>query len=166
MVARRQLGLLLSLLIVIPAPGASAQGDRPAGGGPPGAPPFSAELRKRLAAALEAKGRNYVPRTAHLLQDGSPEYTNRLILESSPYLLQHAHNPVNWYAWSPEALAEAARLGRPVLLSIGYSTCHWCHVMEEESFEDKEIAAYLNENYIAINQRRTGPRGREQVPGS
>ena len=139
MVARSKLVFLLGLLMVIPAPGA---------------PPDSAELRKRLSAALLAKGRDYVPRTSHWLPDGSPEFTNRLILESSPYLLQHAHNPVNWYAWGPEAFAEAARLGRPVLLSIGYSTCHWCHVMEEESFEDEEIAAYLNANYIAIKVDR------------
>ncbi len=147
---RFQLGLLLSLLIVIQQPGAMAREL----GAPPGAPTFPTELRERLAAALEARGGGYVARTRHLLQDGSPEYTNRLILESSPYLLQHAHNPVNWYAWGPEALADAARLGRPVLLSIGYSTCHWCHVMEEESFEDKEIATFLNENYIAIKVDR------------
>jgi len=76
------------------------------------------------------------------------------MLESSTYLRQHAHNPVNWYPWSDEAFETAKRLGRPVLLSIGYSTCHWCHVMEEESFEDVEIAAYLNANYVAIRVDR------------
>ena len=81
-------------------------------------------------------------------------YTNRLVLESSPYLLQHAHNPVNWFAWGDEAFAEARRLGRPVFLSIGYSTCHWCHVMEEESFEDETIAAFLNTHYVAIKVDR------------
>ncbi|QMU62356.1 MAG: DUF255 domain-containing protein [Gammaproteobacteria bacterium] len=82
------------------------------------------------------------------------KYTNRLFLESSPYLLQHAHNPVNWYPWGDEAFETAKRLKRPILLSIGYSTCHWCHVMEEESFEDEEIAKFLNENYIAIKVDR------------
>jgi len=83
-----------------------------------------------------------------------PKFTNRLVLESSPYLRQHAHNPVNWYAWSDEAFESATKLNRPVLLSVGYSTCHWCHVMEEESFEDEEIARYLNENYIAVKVDR------------
>ena len=83
-----------------------------------------------------------------------PRFTNRLALETSPYLLQHAHNPVNWYPWGDEAFAVARRLGRPVLLSIGYSTCHWCHVMEEESFEDLEIAEFLNTHYVAIKVDR------------
>ncbi len=86
--------------------------------------------------------------------DGGHKHTNRLALETSPYLLQHAHNPVNWYPWGDEAFAEARRLGRPVFLSIGYSTCHWCHVMEEESFEDEEIAAFLNEHYVCIKVDR------------
>jgi len=115
---------------------------------------MSDEWSLELAAAVEAKGPAYEPRTRHRLSDGGARYTNRLILESSPYLLQHAHNPVNWYPWGDEAFAEAKRLGRPVLLSIGYSTCHWCHVMEEESFEDEEIAAYLNANYIPIKVDR------------
>ena len=95
-----------------------------------------------------------MPRTHRLNEDGSPKYTNRLALESSPYLNQHAHNPVNWFPWGEEAFATARRLNRPVLLSVGYSTCHWCHVMERESFEDEEIARYLNENYIAIKVDR------------
>jgi len=123
-------------------------------GAAPGAPAFSEDLSRRLAVALAGKGADYRPRTHHLRDDGSPEYTNRLILETSPYLLQHAHNPVNWYSWGDEAFEMARALGRPVLLSIGYSTCHWCHVMEEESFEDVEIATYLNENYIAIKVDR------------
>ncbi len=100
------------------------------------------------------RDQNYKPRTRHLNEDSSAKYTNRLFLESSPYLLQHAHNPVNWYPWSDEAFETARELKLPVLLSIGYSTCHWCHVMEEESFEDEEIAKYLNENYIAIKVDR------------
>ena len=92
-------------------------------------------------------------RTRH--RDGNlPHFTNRLILESSPYLRQHAHNPVNWFAWSDEAFDEARARGVPIFLSIGYSTCHWCHVMEEESFEDLEIARFLNESYVAIKVDR------------
>jgi len=120
----------------------------------PGASPFSPELAQRLGTALAAKGPSYRPATRHRTETGGPRYTNRLILEQSPYLEQHAHNPVNWYAWGAEPFAEAARTQRPVLLSIGYSTCHWCHVMEEESFEDEEIAAYLNAHYVAIKVDR------------
>ncbi len=116
--------------------------------------PQSPELQQQLKDALLKKGSDYKPRTRHLLADGKPRYTNRLILESSPYLLQHAHNPVNWYAWGDAAFAAAERRGLPILLSIGYSTCHWCHVMEEESFEDEEIAQYLNDHYIAIKVDR------------
>ncbi|HMF41636.1 MAG TPA: thioredoxin domain-containing protein [Polyangia bacterium] len=89
-------------------------------------------------------------------QDQKPTYkhTNRLIDETSPYLLQHAHNPVDWRPWGDEAFAEARRLGRPVFLSIGYSTCHWCHVMEEESFEDEEIASLMNSLYVSIKVDR------------
>ena len=100
-------------------------------------PAIGPALRKKLLAALKAKGPGERPHTRHLNPDGSPEYTNRLILESSPYLLQHAHNPVNWFPWGDEAFALARATGRPVFVSIGYSTCHWCHVMEEESFEDE-----------------------------
>jgi uncharacterized protein YyaL (SSP411 family) len=118
------------------------------------APETDAALKARLDAALRAKGPGYVPRTRHKNPDGSPRYTNRLILETSPYLLQHAHNPVDWHAWGDEAFAEARRRGVPVFLSVGYSTCHWCHVMEVESFEDEEIARYMNEHYICIKVDR------------
>ncbi|MBF0227660.1 MAG: thioredoxin domain-containing protein [Desulfobacterales bacterium] len=80
--------------------------------------------------------------------------TNRLINEKSPYLLQHAHNPVNWYPWSEEAFKEAINQDKPIFLSIGYSTCHWCHVMEKESFEDIEVANYLNDTFICIKVDR------------
>ncbi len=120
----------------------------------PGAPALGTELELRLEQASAARGRDHEPRTRHRLDDGRARFSNRLILETSPYLLQHAHNPVNWYAWGDEAFETARRLGRPVLLSIGYSTCHWCHVMEEESFEDLEIAEYLNRNYVAIKVDR------------
>ena len=82
------------------------------------------------------------------------EYTNALINETSPYLLQHAHNPVDWRPWSQEALEEAKKTNKLVLVSIGYSSCHWCHVMEEETFEDKEIAKMMNENFISIKVDR------------
>ena len=80
--------------------------------------------------------------------------SNRLIHEKSPYLLQHAHNPVDWYPWGAEAFAKAKQEDKPIFLSIGYSTCHWCHVMERESFEDEEVAGVLNDNYIAIKVDR------------
>ncbi|MGI8734377.1 MAG: thioredoxin domain-containing protein [Pyrinomonadaceae bacterium] len=82
------------------------------------------------------------------------KHTNRLINETSPYLLQHAHNPVNWNPWGEEAFAEAKGENKPVLLSIGYSACHWCHVMEHESFENEEIAALMNENFVNIKVDR------------
>ena len=75
-------------------------------------------------------------------------YQNQLIHEKSPYLLQHAHNPVNWYPWKQEAFLRAKEEDKPIFLSIGYSTCHWCHVMEKESFENEEIAELLNEYFI------------------
>src|SRR5437899_10747491 len=79
---------------------------------------------------------------------------NRLINETSPYLLQHAHNPVDWYAWGPEALERAAAADKLILLSIGYSACHWCHVMEHESFENPSIAKVMNENFVNIKVDR------------
>ena len=100
------------------------------------------------------RGKAYRPRTRHLDALGQPVYTNRLFLQSSPYLLQHAHNPVDWHPWGDEAFDIARRLDRPILLSVGYSTCHWCHVMEEESFEDEEIADYINEKYIPVKVDR------------
>ncbi len=81
-------------------------------------------------------------------------HTNRLAQEKSPYLLQHAHNPVDWQPWGPEAFEKARQENKPIFLSIGYSTCHWCHVMERESFENDEIAALLNRDYIAIKVDR------------
>jgi uncharacterized protein YyaL (SSP411 family) len=82
------------------------------------------------------------------------QFTNRLAHETSPYLKQHAHNPVDWYPWGPEALSRARELDRPIFLSIGYSACHWCHVMEHESFEDPEVAKILNDNFISIKVDR------------
>ncbi len=94
------------------------------------------------------RGEDYRPGTRHMGRDGRPLFTNRLIREDSPYLLQHAHNPVNWHSWGGEAFARAREENKPVFLSIGYSTCHWCHVMKRESFEELEIARYLNEHFI------------------
>ncbi len=82
------------------------------------------------------------------------KHTNRLINETSPYLLQHAHNPVDWYPWGEEALEKAKQEDKPILLSVGYSACHWCHVMERESFENEEIAAIMNEHFVSIKVDR------------
>ena len=79
---------------------------------------------------------------------------NRLSGETSPYLLQHANNPVDWYPWGDEALQQAKDEDKPILLSIGYSACHWCHVMERESFEDEAIAALMNEHFVSIKVDR------------
>lgn len=81
-------------------------------------------------------------------------HTNQLIEESSPYLLQHAHNPVEWHAWNTKNLQEAKKLDKPILISIGYSSCHWCHVMEHESFENEDIARYMNQNFYCIKVDR------------
>src|SRR5437016_1357209 len=79
---------------------------------------------------------------------------NRLAQETSPYLLEHANNPVDWYPWGTHALAKARSENKPILLSIGYSACHWCHVMARESFEDAEIAALMNRDFISIKVDR------------
>src|SRR5687767_15863260 len=79
---------------------------------------------------------------------------NRLVFEKSPYLLQHARNPVDWYPWGEEAFARARAEAKPVFLSIGYSTCHWCHVMEHESFEDAEVAKLLNDVFVCVKVDR------------
>jgi len=129
-----------SALLVIAAcsGGSAAIGDPPL----PGVAEIDPVLIARLAAANAARGE-----PAHA-------YTNRLALETSPYLLQHAHNPVSWYAWSDEAFDRARREHKLVLVSVGYSTCHWCHVMERESFESEEVAAYVNANFICIKVDR------------
>ncbi len=87
-------------------------------------------------------------------QPSNPKFVNRLISETSPYLLQHAHNPVEWYPWGEDAFARAKAEDKPILLSIGYSACHWCHVMERESFENEEIAALMNDLFINIKVDR------------
>src|SRR6185437_5154736 len=85
------------------------------------------------------------PNTAH---------TNRLASATSPYLLQHQHNPVDWWQWGPAALAEAKKSNRPILLSVGYAACHWCHVMAHESFEDAATAGVMNELFVNIKVDR------------
>jgi uncharacterized protein len=82
------------------------------------------------------------------------KHTNSLITETSPYLLQHAHNPVNWFSWNDEALEKAAREDKMILISVGYSACHWCHVMEQESFEDETVAAIMNDHFVCIKVDR------------
>lgn len=85
-----------------------------------------------------------------MMNSAKHKFTNHLINESSPYLLQHAHNPVNWYPWGKEALDKAKRENKLIIISIGYAACHWCHVMEHESFEDEEVAKFMNDNFVAI----------------
>src|SRR5881227_1926273 len=84
----------------------------------------------------------------------STSHTNRLAGETSPYLLQHQHNPVDWRPWGPDALAEAKRANKPILLSVGYAACHWCHVMAHESFEDDATAAVMNELFVNVKVDR------------
>jgi len=84
----------------------------------------------------------------------SPKYTNRLASETSPYLRQHAHNPVDWYPWGSEAFERARQDQKPIHLSVGYSACRWCHVLEKESFEDEATAKILNDNFINIKVDR------------
>ncbi len=114
----------------------------------PGVEFVDVALLARLDAATALEPAS--PRT----DPAAPRFTNRLVLEASPYLRQHAHNPVNWFPWGDEAFERARSSGRPVLLSIGYSTCHWCHVMAAESFEDEEVARFINERFIPIKVDR------------
>jgi uncharacterized protein YyaL (SSP411 family) len=107
---------------------------------------------RRLAAILLAA--QCVLAAQALPRKDKPMHTNRLAREKSPYLLQHAHNPVDWYPWGPEAFERARQENKPIFLSIGYSTCHWCHVMERESFENEPIAAILNKYFVPIKVDR------------
>lgn len=119
----------------------------------PGAARLPDEKSLVIEAALATRSPEWTPRTRH--RDGrEPYFANRLVLETSPYLQQHAHNPVNWFPWGDEAFSEAKRMDKPLFVSVGYSTCHWCHVMEEESFEDLEIAAFLNTHFVAVKVDR------------
>jgi len=107
--------------------------------------------------AITFAGFLLMPRTTHAQPvevKPTHRFTNRLAEESSPYLLQHAHNPVDWYPWGPEAFQSARERGVPIFLSVGYATCYWCHVMERESFENEQTAAYLNSHFVAIKVDR------------
>ena len=88
------------------------------------------------------------------MEEKKHKYTNALVNETSPYLLQHAHNPVNWHPWNEETLEKAKKENKLLLISIGYSACHWCHVMEHESFEDSGVAKVMNDNFICIKVDR------------
>ncbi len=119
--------------------------------------PYTPQLKQSLLTAFQSQTIAYKPRTAHLCSSGKgyvPCYINRLMLANSPYLLQHAHNPINWFEWGKEALAKAKKENKPIFLSIGYAACHWCHRMEEESFDHLNIAKILNQHYIAIKVDR------------
>ncbi|MDD9889854.1 MAG: thioredoxin domain-containing protein [Gammaproteobacteria bacterium] len=111
-------------------------------------------LEEQLRSSESAKEGDYDKRTEHLHEDGTAVFINRLVREDSPYLLQHAHNPVNWFPWGKEAFEVAKKENKPIFLSIGYSTCHWCHVMEVESFDNVEIAKVLNEHFISVKMDR------------
>ena len=126
----------------------------------PGMNPAAATILA-LACALggTARGRETPDRNVNAIVTPNstanpPTHTNRLAREKSPYLLQHQHNPVDWYAWGDEAFATAVRENKPIFLSIGYSTCHWCHVMERESFENEPVAKFLNEHFVSIKVDR------------
>lgn len=111
-------------------------------------------LEQQLRKIESSKLGRYERRTEHIDKQGNTRFINRLIREDSPYLLQHAHNPVNWYAWGEEAFTTAKQDNKPIFLSIGYSTCHWCHVMEVESFDNIEVAKQLNKDFISIKLDR------------
>ncbi len=108
-------------------------------------------LRIALLATMVSPG---VSRAADDNPPGPQRPSNRLAKESSPYLLLHAHNPVDWYPWGPEAFAKAKKENKPVFLSVGYSSCYWCHVMERESFVDPAIAKALNAGFVCIKVDR------------
>ncbi len=112
------------------------------------------DREKKLREIEFRKAGQYEKRTRHVDAKGDPLFINRLIEEDSPYLLQHAHNPVDWYSWGEQAFSAALQEDKPIFLSIGYSTCHWCHVMEAESFDNIEIAKLLNQFFISIKLDR------------
>ena len=137
--------LVSATLLIVPA-AASAFQFEPL----PGVEEFDNPLQMSLESAYLARDPAEEFRTKYLRASGHPTYINRLILEQSPYLRQHAHNPVNWYPWGAEAFEAAKAKNRPLLLSIGYSTCHWCHVMEHETFDNVEMAEWINKSVIPV----------------
>ncbi len=117
--------------------------------------------QKKATAQDKSSGKQKQNSSGKQKQDPAPakqgekkQFTNRLAKETSPYLLLHAHNPVDWYPWGEEAFAKAKKENKPIFLSVGYSSCHWCHVMERESFMDEEIAAFLNKHFVCIKVDR------------
>lgn len=118
----------------------------------PGANPMPRELQQKLWAAWQAAGKPV--HSQHRNAEGGPRYLNRLMLEPNPYLQLHAQQPVDWYPWGAEAIGRAKREGKPIFLSIGYATCHWCHVMAAETFDNEVIAEILNRDFICIKVDR------------
>src|SRR3989442_767996 len=122
--------------------------------------PVAGRTRHRRVATVRIRAVNYrvipflMAAPAAEVSPAQREHTNRLAQEKSPYLLQHAHNPVDWYPWGEEAFAKARRENKPIFLSVGYSTCHWCHVMAHESFESEEVAAIMNREFVNIKVDR------------
>ncbi|WP_353411662.1 thioredoxin domain-containing protein [Arenicella sp. 4NH20-0111] len=113
-----------------------------------------AVAEENLRQIYNDKKDSYTLSTKHVDKNGNARFVNHLIKQNSLYLLQHANNPVNWWAWAEDAFKEAARLNKPIFLSIGYSTCHWCHVMARESFDNIETANFINDNFIPIKVDR------------
>src|SRR5437868_6181431 len=107
-----------------------------------------------VLAVLLALAAGDAPADAPPAKDAKPKHSNRLAQQTSPYLLMHAHNPTDWYPWGPEAFAKAKKEGKLVFLSIGYSSCFWCHVMERESFDRAEVAKVLNDGFVCIKVDR------------
>src|SRR5437868_5652852 len=107
-----------------------------------------------VLAVLLALAAGDAPADAPPAKDAKPKHSNRLAQQTSPYLLMHAHNPTDWYPWGPEAFAKAKKEGKLVFLSIGYSSCHWCHVMERESFNNPEVAKLLNQWFVCVKVDR------------
>ena len=117
---------------------------------------ISSEVQQSSNYHYDKQGRPIIPNKEELKKlprDGGM-FWNRLVFEGSPYLLQHAANPVNWYPWGEEAFNIAKSLDKPIFLSIGYTTCHWCHVMEHESFENEEVAKLMNDAFVCIKVDR------------
>src|SRR4051812_2300824 len=118
-------------------------------------PLFSRLFVRSLVVGLAYFGALVIAPSASAWSEQKPkEPANRLAKETSPYLLLHAHNPVDWYPWGPEAFAKARAENKPIFLSVGYSSCYWCHVMERESFMDPEVARALNAGFVAIKVDR------------
>ena len=142
---RAACALSMSLLLIGAAGLSHGQSLEPTGEG-------TAALIEQMRAAHTGE---FASRTVNFGPDGTtPRYLNRLVLEDSPYLRQHAHNPVDWHPWTPETLQHARDVNKPIFLSIGYATCHWCHVMEHESFDNEEVAEVINEHFIAVKVDR------------